>query len=134
MATYITLDQLIDANACKSQREEFSRLFPSGKARVTVERAKALALVFDWDWAARRLLTPEGEAAYWAATAPAWATYEAVRATALAAYDDARADAWATYNAVRATALAAYDDARADARAAYNAAKAEAFARIYLDQ
>lgn len=104
MATHITLGQLIAADACESQREEFSRLFPTGKARVTIKRAKALAPVFAWGWAADNLLT----------------------APARAAYDDATATAGAAYRAARA----AYNAARA----AYDAAKAEAFARAYLNQ
>ena len=88
MATHITLDQLIAANACRSQREEFSRLFPTGKARVTIKRAVSLASVFDWYWAAKHLLTPEGRAAYEAATSEAWVAYRA-------AYQAAKAEAFA---------------------------------------
>lgn len=112
MATHITLDQLTAAGACESQRDEFSRLFPTGKARVTIKRAKALASVFDWAWAAYNLLT----------------------APARAVYDDARAAARAASRAAMATARAAYNAAIAEAGAAYAAAMAEAFARAYLNQ
>ena len=68
-------------------------------------------------WYAERTghLTGEAEAAYEAATAPAWAAYKAATAPAWAAYEAATAPAWAAYEAATAPARAAYAAARAPA-------------------
>ena len=142
MAT-ITLRQLVAAGACVEQRELFANTF--GKSvEVTIERAREVAELFDWDWA-RCLLSPKAQAAYDAAKAPAqaacnaatasaWAAYNAATAPAWAAYDAAMATAQAAYNAAIAPALVAHNAAIAPARAAYSAARATAWAEAYLAQ
>jgi hypothetical protein len=90
----ITADTLRAKGACQDQIDLFAQLFPDG-VHVTVEAAVAVAGQFDWDWAARNLLSKKGMAAYEAAKAPAWAAYEAAEAPAWAAYEAATAPAWA---------------------------------------
>lgn len=132
MSAIITTAQLEALDACEEQLAEFRRLFPTGTAEVTVSRAKKLAQVFDWDWAAENLLTDNN----------AWADYEAAYASACADYKAAYASAGADYKAARASALAdvlapalaAYNAATASAGAAYKTATAEAFARAYIMQ
>ena len=95
--THITLKMLQDAGACHDQVVLFRKHF-GRSVDVTRERCVEFADVFDWDWAARRLLSAPALAAYDAARAPALAAYHAARAPALAAYHAARAtafyDAW----------------------------------------
>ncbi len=113
MSAIITAAQLEALDACEEQLAEFRRIFPTGTAEVTVSRAKKLAQVFDWDWAAKNLLTDDN---------------------ARAGYKAACASARAGYKAVCASARAGYKAACASARAGYEAVCAEAFARSYIMQ
>lgn len=71
MAT-LTLQQLIDAKACRSQLELFAARF--GEAvDVTEDLAVSVAGDFDFNFAARHFLR-----------APAWAQYEAITARTFA--------------------------------------------------
>ena len=140
----LTLATLVRKGACREQREKFAKLF--GKSvEITEALCAEHANEFNWDWAARNLLSASASAraaydaavapalaAYDAAMAPAWAAYDAARASAQAAYDAAMAPAWAAYDAAMAPAWAAYAAAMAPARAAYAAAMASAWARAYI--
>ena len=144
MADYITSQQLEDAGACQHQVSDFKKRFRAGRARVTIARAKALADVYDWRWAARHLLPAPARRAYMAATAPARRAYEAASKQARQDFNSALAEAWKAYDAagtaealhavsvVTAQGWQAYYSAVAPARQALNQAEAESFARAYL--
>ena len=97
----ITYAQLRQLGACKDHLVEFERRFGASvevTERVCVEHAS----VFDWDWAASKLLTSAAREAYEAAVAPAALAiasareeYEAAVASAREAYEAARATAFA---------------------------------------
>jgi hypothetical protein len=111
MTPTITAAQLEKHNACPDQVALFRETFGESTT-VTVAKAKRVASLFDWDWAARRFLG----------------------AAAFAEYDKARAPAWAEYEKVRAAALAEYEKVRAAALAEYKKACAPAFATAYIKQ
>jgi hypothetical protein len=140
----ITVSLLREHGACEEGIAKFQRIFPDGVI-VTRELCIKHAQQFDWDLAARRLLTPTAWAQYLAATAEPLAQYEAAKATALAQYEAALAAARAQYLAAMASVLAQYhaaidaawsqyDAARAAPRAQYDAARATAFADAYITQ
>lgn len=56
---FITDEMLRNVNACAGQRAHFRRLFPRG-VEVTPEVAAQHAHVFNWCWAASRMLDAEG--------------------------------------------------------------------------
>ena len=116
----ITLAQLRQARACWEQCDLFEQMFGK-QVTVTVELAREHSAIFDWDWAASRLLSPADYEAYRAAVAPALATYKVTRDSAWAAYQAATDSAWVAYRATTAPA-----------RAAYRATTAVAFAEAYL--
>ena len=104
----ITLQQLIDAGACKNQLELFAKLF-GNSVEVTEERALLVVDQFDWSWAGRLLSE-----------------------SACAEYDRVRALAWAEFNRVCALAWAEYDRVPKSAQAAeYDRVSALAWARLY---
>ena len=81
MTKKITLRMLKAKGACIEQCERFAALFPKG-VEVTEVLCIEHAADFNWDWAAKNLLTAPAWAEYVRATAPAWAEYERVRAPA----------------------------------------------------
>jgi hypothetical protein len=146
MVRIITADMLREKQACADQLRVFEERFPNG-AEVSEALARELALVFDWEWAAKALLSPSASKAYNEATALAWEAYNEATAPASKAYNEATALAWEAYNEAKATAPAskAYnealalasksyneDEATAPASKAYAEATALAFARAYL--
>ena len=153
---HVTLEQLELVSACSDQLDVFARLFPSGKALVTIKHAKELADVFNWDWAAKKLLQPntnktyaaamaevdkafdaamdEVNKAYWAARAEADKSRVAARAEADKAYWAAKAEADKAYWAAITPANKAYAAAMDEVDKSRVAARAEAFARAYLAQ
>ena len=92
----ITLAQLQQARACSEQCNLFKRLFDK-QVTVTVELAREHSAIFDWDWAASRLLSPSGRAAYEVAVAPALALYKVTTDSAWVAYRAAIDSADVTY-------------------------------------
>ena len=139
----LTAATLKSKGACSDQVALFRSTFGESVA-VTPARARKVAALFDCDWAAQNLLSPEAHKAYRTATATAYAAHEAAAATAYAAYEAATAPAYAAheaaaatayaaYEAATATAYAAYEAATATAYAAYEAATATAFATAYID-
>ena len=140
----ITLKMLRQQHACPNQVARFQELF-GAKAAVTVELAVKHAQDFDWDWAARSLLSAAGYSAYNAATAAAERAYDAAMAAALRAYDAATAgqrrayaaatdEAACAYNVATAGQRRAYDAATAGPRLAYAAACARAFAEAAIGE
>ena len=90
----ITYAQLRRLGACKDQLSEFKTRFGSSVV-VTEELCLSVANVFNWDWAARHLLSPAALAEYKRVRALAWAEYERVRASARAEYNRVEASAFA---------------------------------------
>ena len=117
----ITAERLAALGACRTQLASFREMFPEG-APLTVETALSVAGQFDWDWAARHLLS-----------APALKDYSEATAPALKAYNEATATAWKDYSEATATARKAYNEVDAPALKAYNEATATAFALAYLN-
>ena len=103
----ITLAQLRQARACSEQCDLFEQMFGK-QVTVTVELAREHSAIFDWDWAASRLLSPADYEAYRAAVAPALATYKVTTDSAWMAYRAAVAPALATYKVTRDSAWATY--------------------------
>ena len=116
----ITLQQLKDVGACASQVCEFKKRF-GDSVEVTEDLCLAVFDVFDFDFAARSLLSAPALAEYEKVCAPAWAEYEKVCDAALAEYEK-----------VRAPALAEYEKVRAPAWAEYEKVRAITFARLYI--
>lgn len=94
MPAIITLQDLVDNGACADQRAEFVRRF-GRSVEITVELCMSVAHVFDWNWAAAKLLKT-----------PAWDAYEAAKKTAWDACKAATKPAWAAYEAAKAKAFA----------------------------
>jgi hypothetical protein len=79
--TTITLKQLDDARepACVGQRAIFMHLF-GASVQVSVKLAEKHAQDFDFDWAARNLLSRAGLEKYEKARLALWADYDKARA------------------------------------------------------
>ena len=91
------------AKACPEQVALFRAHFGDG-GTVTLAKVRKVALLFNWNWAARFLLSPAALAEYERVTASAWAQYERVSVPALAEHDRVTVPAWAEYERVRASA------------------------------
>ena len=128
----ITYQMLEAKGACQGQVILFKEAFPNG-APLTIEAALSVADKFDWDWAARKLLSEKGLKAYSEAEAPAWKAYEEAEALARKAYEEAGALARKAYEEAEALARKAYKEAETLARKAYKEATALAFATAYLN-
>ena len=113
--THITLQDLIDNDACEDQRELFAATFGESVKIGLRNGFKALKAGLDVLWCERFI------------PAAALAEYVEVRDAALAEYDKATAPAWAEYSKVRAAAWAEYDKATAAAWDEYDKATAAAW-------
>ena len=81
------------AKACPEQVALFRAHFGDG-GTVTLAKARKVALLFNWSWAARFLLSPASWAEYERVAVPARAEYERVTASAMAQYGRVKASAW----------------------------------------
>ncbi len=90
----ITYELLSTKGACSSQLKLFKELFPEG-APMTVEAAVSVASKFDFDWAAKKLLSKGGYKAYEEAKVLLWKAYEEAKAPLLKAYEEAEAKLFA---------------------------------------
>ena len=140
----VTKQMLIDAKACPNQVDLFERTFGDSVV-VTISRAKKVAHLFDFGWAAQ-LLDAQGRDEYWRVEEAASAEYDRVKAAAFAEYERAKATASAEYWRVEAaaltkykrsisaivSALAEYRRVIATARAEYNRAEAAAWATAFI--
>jgi len=115
----ITLSLLKSKRACDDQVRLFRIHFGEGPAPLDDDTALRMASVFDFDWAAQKLLSPEGLKAYVEDTALLWKTY-----------DDANAPLWKAYVEDTALLWKTYYDAKAPMWKAYKEAKALAFVAI----
>lgn len=101
------------SGACADQMEIIRREWPNGIPLTHAAADRAVALEFDFDWAAYKLLQPPAWAEYRRVKASAWARYECVTAPALDA-------ALAEYERVLALkTLAEYELVIAPVRAEY---------------
>jgi len=105
----LTAEMLRKKGACDEQVELFVELFGES-ANVTQKLAMTHATKFDWDWAAKKLLSRAKYTEYCKVCGPAWAEYR-----------KARDAAWAEFDKVCDAARAEYDNVRGPAWArAYN--------------
>ena len=116
----ITLQQLIDKDACIAQVKLFKNTF-GDSVEVTRELAIKYAKDFAFDWAADNLLD-----------APAWKIYKETTAPAWKLYEDTIAPALKLYEETCATAMEIYEETCAPARKLYEETRATAFVEAYL--
>ena len=114
----ITLQQLIDKDACDYQVELFKKTF-GDSVEVTRELAIKYAKDFAFDWAADNLLD-----------APTRKIYKKTRDTAMVIYNASEATALTIYKETCAPARKLYDETCATANKIYNASEATA-SKIY---
>jgi hypothetical protein len=130
--TILTAAMLTKKGACANQVEAFSRAFgPDGIDLTDTSRDAfiievAILAEFDYEWAAKHLLSPKADKAYSEARATAYKAYSEAIAPAYKAYSEAIAPAYKAYSEARATAYKAYSEARAPAYKAYSEARATA--------
>ena len=116
----LKLATLVELGACESQTGLFKEKFGES-VQVTEELCEKVAALFDFDWAARHLLT-----------APARAEYERVRALARAEYARRDAQACVEYECATAPACAEYERVRVLACAESERVMAQVFAKLYI--
>ena len=114
MTNTLTIKDLRAADACEKQVKLFEQHFGDG-GTVTLAKVRKVASLFDWNWAARYLLSPARRAEYERIVAPALAKYERVGVSATAEYERIVAPAWAEYERIVAPAWAEYERVRASA-------------------
>jgi hypothetical protein len=113
MTKCITYDMLRAAGACRPQRGLFRHIFPNG----VIPTAELIAAhpEFDYNWAAKHLLSGPARAEYERIIAPALADYERTIALSLADYGRADAAEWGKYRRAMVAAWADYQRAGAAA-------------------
>ena len=90
----ITVEMLKEHHACQPQIDLFAEMFPDG-VEPTEELCAQYAELFDWGWAAMRLLPRHELAAFHDAEVAAWeAAYVGAKAHACKAYAEAIARAF----------------------------------------
>ena len=114
------------AKACPEQVALFRAHFGDG-GTVTLAKVRKAALLFNWDWAARFLLSPASRAEYARVKVLARAEYDSVTVPAWVEYEHVIASARAEYRRVTASALAEHDSVTALAWAEYARVKASAW-------
>jgi hypothetical protein len=117
MKPTITITDLTSKGACEDQVALFREMFGESVV-VTVARARTVAGLFNWEWAARNLLDGTARAEYGRVTGPARAEYERVEDLAGAEYERVRGQARAEYERVRGQAWAECERAQGQAFAA----------------
>ena len=128
--TKLTSRKLKLLGACSSQIALFKELGRDTK-EITLALCVKHASQFDWNWAAKHLLSPPALAEYERVKAPALAEYKRVEAPALAKYERVEAPALAEYKRVEAPALAEYERVKAPALAEYERMQARTFWMLY---
>ena len=101
----LELQTLVNNGACAEQVRLFREKFGES-VFVTEDLCVSVAREFDFNWAARHLLSPAALDEYERVTAPAWAEYERVKASARAEYERVTAPALAEYERATAAAFA----------------------------
>ena len=87
----ITLQTLVDLNACEDQRDLFAKTFPKGTTVTLAACKKAAIAGLQLGWLAERLFTPAQRKAYNEATAAAWEAYHEATAPAREACNEVEA-------------------------------------------
>ena len=143
----ITVDMLRSHFACDDQLEAFIREFPEGTPETmgaALAAAERVDRIFDWYWAAEKLLSPAARDAYLRAAGSARATCIRAREAARTAHGRAltgisdtfvRATTeirWAEYQRALDAAWADYRRAKAVAEANYRRAHARAFVKAWF--
>src|SRR5208282_4293220 len=128
---HLTYRKLKLAGACSQQLERFRELFPNG-VDVTAAVCASVAKEFDWDWAARNLLTSRLWDDYEAKRAPLRDDYEAKRKRAPLwdDYEAKRAPLWGDYKAKLAPLWGDYEAKRALLQDDYEAKRAPLFGSL----
>ena len=122
----ITLEMLKAHKACKNQYKLFAELFADG-VEITEELCAKHAQDFDFEWAARHLLSPLMWKAYDEATAPHRKAYEEATAAHRKAYEQAIAAHRKALDEATAPHWKAYDEAIASHRKTFSEALAREF-------
>ena len=122
----LTYEMLRAKGACADQADKFRDLFPAGVV-LTEALCVAYAKEFEFECAARNLLSASARDAYYKACGTARDAYEEAYTTVQDACGKAIAVAWEAYGKARVTARDAYYKARARALDAYDKARAAAF-------
>ena len=137
----LSLKTLVELGACFDERRVFEEHF--GKSvRVTPGLCVRVFDLFNWQWAARNLLSYPAWTEYWRGCDSAWTEYCRVRSTALAEFERVRSTAlaechlgcdtaWAKYERVRSTALAEYKRVCDPLLAECNRVRARTFGEMY---
>jgi len=117
----ITLDLLIEKGACKSQRDLFAKHFPEGLAygdEHIPELVERIGLLFDWEWAAYKMLPKPCLVAFEKGRIAAWKAYSESVNPSRVIYSKVCDIAWAAHVSDKGTfvSLQAYDEATIPAR------------------
>jgi hypothetical protein len=139
-----TVDILESKKACLSQIKLFKEHFPNGSP-LTVESALSVATIFDWDWAAHRLLSANGLKTYKEQRASLWKTckdqaaplsktLEEQRASLRKTCKDQAAPLSKTLEEQRASLWKTYEDQVAPLWKTYEDQRAPLFASIYISE
>ncbi len=128
----LTLQQLVELNACEKQRILFAKHFGT-EVEITEELCEKFAGDFSWGWAAGNLLKAPAGGEYDRAIAPARAEYNCAITHAWDEYHRAIAPAGGEYKRA-APALAERKHVEASAYSEFNRVKAVTFTRLYNAQ
>jgi len=144
----ITTEMLQDKEACRDQVKEFRKRFPNGvtfkDTKDAKRQCKAVASVFDWDWAARHLLNKPLWGEYWKARRPLydeylkakrplWDEYEKARQPLWDEYKKAEQPLWDEYKKASQPLYDEYEKARQPLWDEYKKARAVLFAKLYME-
>jgi hypothetical protein len=137
----LTLQQLVDLDACVDQVDLFRRTF-GDSVDVTPDLCERHAAEFDWEWAAQKLLTASAYQAakrplwevYKAAEQPLWDTYRDARRSLRTAYAAAERPLLDTYEVARQPLWETYRSAERSLWTAYEAACARTFGELYVSE
>lgn len=130
MSKIITYAQLKKLGACQDQLEIFKSKF-GDSVKLTLKLVKANSSTFDFEWAAKSLLTSSAYAEYERTIAPAYAEYGRIRVSAYAEYGRTIAPALAEYGRTITPAYTEYERTRELAYAEYGRISAIAFFNLY---
>ena len=137
MAKLITLDMLIEKNACAKQANLFKKYFDES-VEITEDICLKYYDKFEVDWLVDNMLNEDQREAYNAIEMVAWKDYKAIVEPAWKDYMDIHGPAWKAYKVIQESAYKAYEviqwleyekyeAIRAPAYAAYRAIKASAY-------
>ena len=127
MANVITLDMLIEKNACQEQANLFKKYY--GKSvEITEDICLKYSNKFEFDWLVDNILSGDQREAYMTIQVPAYKAYNAIETAAGEAYQAIRVPAAEAYVAIRGPA---YNAIQTDAWKAYKAIEWRAYKAYY---